>query len=247
MDSDGSVIATANQCDPERNWDVDVATSRVSPEGQALWMNAFGTSAQEAPVALALDPDGNAIVAGVSGPDIGYSDKPSEIMTVKYGGDGNEVWSARYGDPSETNYARALYVDSGGNVFVAGERLPPYGYATEIHVVKYGPNGGLVWSAVYNAYDSQSVAAITGDSLGNLFFTGYIVIEVRDDDDHDPSDDDYRDDDFDPSGDDNSDPGGSGGSGAPACGMGPSDASLPLIAIMCLAGLIGLMLDRKKT
>src|SRR5436190_2192575 len=79
-------------------------------------------------LAVAVDNSGNAYVTGTSfgsGSDYDYA-------TIKYNSAGQEQWVARYDGPGgSSDYARAIAVDSSGNVYVTGESSDTgFDYAT---------------------------------------------------------------------------------------------------------------------
>ena len=83
--------------------------------------------------AIAVGPKGNVYVTG----DSYGSGTGRDYATVKYDGDGNEVWAARYSGPGNNDdRADAIAVDPFGNVYVTG-----YSYGSGIRrdyaTVKY--------------------------------------------------------------------------------------------------------------
>jgi len=125
--------------------------------------------------AIALDPEGNVYVTGVTwvGSDTGY-----DYATIKYDAAGTEIWVSRYDGPSHgSDDAHAIAVDASGNVYVTGESwgyssdTDPNDYAT----VKYDANGNELWVARYNGtangYDTAKAVAV--DAAGNVYVTGW--------------------------------------------------------------------------
>jgi hypothetical protein len=81
---------------------------------------------------IALDPLGNSYVTGRSqgsGGDFDY-------YTVKYNSSGNMVWRVRYDNTYGDDEARALVLDSLGNVYVTGRSIGD-GTAFDYATVKY--------------------------------------------------------------------------------------------------------------
>jgi hypothetical protein len=69
---------------------------------------------------LAVDVNGNVVVAGSSNSTNGWPD--TDYLTIKYSGMGVPLWTNRYSGPANgPDRAYAVAVDSSGNVFVTGE------------------------------------------------------------------------------------------------------------------------------
>ena len=128
----------------------DYATVKYAPDGRELWVSRHDgpASARDGAASIALDAAGDVHVTGIS--DGGATGL--DFVTIKYDGDGHEVWVARFDGPAES-YNDGIYpderfnagtplslvVDSFGNVYVAGSSWggPGYDYVT----IKYAPVG----------------------------------------------------------------------------------------------------------
>ena len=83
------------------------------------------------------DAAGDVLVAGYTEDGTG-----SDMLTIKYSGvDGSVIWRARYDGPTHGNEeARAMALDSHGNVIVAGFS------AADFYTVKYATaDGTMLW------------------------------------------------------------------------------------------------------
>jgi hypothetical protein len=83
------------------------------------------------------------------------------------------LWTNRYNGPVDfDDYARAVTVDSSGNVFVTGESWN--GSATDYATIKYSGAGVPLWTNRYHTPGSGNnfARAIAADSNGNVFVTG---------------------------------------------------------------------------
>ncbi len=104
----------------------DAFVAKISSGGEILWTTYLGGSDQDTAVALALDPQGNAYVAGnTSSPDfpltvphLGPQGENSVFLT-KFSPDGALVYSATLGGEA-SNTAVALAMDASQNAYLAG-------------------------------------------------------------------------------------------------------------------------------
>ncbi len=169
-DSSGNVYVTGQSLGLGTNY--DYATAKYGSAGQELWVaryNGAGNGEDDAN-AMASDGSGNVYVTGVS---LG-SGTGSDYATVKYDSAGQEQWVARYNGPANgSDYARAIAVDSSGNVYVTGRSLGA-GTNLDYATVKYNSAGQEQWVARYNgpANDADDAFAIAVDSSGNVCVTG---------------------------------------------------------------------------
>jgi hypothetical protein len=109
----------------------------MNTNGAWLWTNLYpiGQFPPSSALALAVDSDNNSYVTGNSPDAKGTND----IVTIKYGPNGNQVWLQRYHGPGNGDDAgNAIAVDNNGNVYVTGYETTAAG-GTEIVTIKYSP------------------------------------------------------------------------------------------------------------
>jgi len=156
-------------------WRLDYATVKYDSRGNQLWVaryNGPGNNIDEAN-ALAVDDAGNVYVTGVSRGDRGNGIR-EDYTTIKYDGNGNELWVARYGGPGDgDNTAYAVAVDGAGNVYVTGQSISQEGYL-DFATIKYDSNGNELWVARYNGPGNNvdGADALAVDASGNVYVTG---------------------------------------------------------------------------
>ena len=152
-------------------------TQRYSAaDGAVIWSQQFDGLGQSAdrPAAMAIDSAGNVIVTGTSTSSSGFL----EILTVKYGGDGMLLASARIGAAALNNVASTIATDAPGNVYVSGTSTGygpsyPQGNAN-FFTLKYDANLTEIWQATYNGGQDKndSAQALKVDSVGNVYVLG---------------------------------------------------------------------------
>lgn len=116
------------------------------------------------PSAIAVDVDGNVYVTGKS--YAGGDDWNNDYVTIKYGNVGNEVWTIRYDNGTDTfDRANDLAVDALGNVYITG------GSNGDYRTIKYDTDGNEIWN-VTGPSEGYEAEALAIDSSGNVYVTG---------------------------------------------------------------------------
>jgi hypothetical protein len=167
VDEDGNVYV-AGKTFSDTPYDYSYATVKYDSAGKELWEARYDGPGGDDDVAQAivLDESGNVYVTGKSctGVHTNYA-----YATVKYDGNGTELWAARYEGPGEVDDdARAIAVDGSGSVYVTGSSGGDYA------TIKYDREGSQLWVARYDGPsggDDQAVA-VGVDAAGGVYVTG---------------------------------------------------------------------------
>jgi hypothetical protein len=175
VDTNGDVLVTGRSANGSHNSNLglDYAIIKYSSAGVPLWTNRYDGPAGrfDEATAIAVDGSGNVFVTGNSETDdTGVTD----FVTLAYSGTGDLLWENRYDGPGNGyDHARAVAVDSDGNVLVTGDSLGN-GTLTDFATIKYSNLGVPMWTNRYNgpANKGDQANAIAVDSTGNVFVTG---------------------------------------------------------------------------
>jgi len=145
----------------------DFATIKYSPAGEELWAQYYAGAGNgnDSPVGLALDGQGNIVVAGISR----ETTWRNSYTIIKYSPGGEQLWVKHYAGGD----VKAVGVDSQNNVYVTGT-APPGSANSNYVTIKYSPDGDLLWKRNFNGTgnDRDEAAAIAVDSQGNAIVTG---------------------------------------------------------------------------
>ncbi|MCK6480775.1 MAG: hypothetical protein L6R43_11705 [Planctomycetes bacterium] len=146
----------------------DIAVTRIAPGGDALQYSTYlGGSSAEYALAVAVDGDGSAVVAGTAGsgfPRVGgfqsFAANGNDGFVSRFSPDGSALlWSTAYGGTNGGEYARSVSFDGEGDLFIAGQTD-----STNLPLVS--PRQSLL-SGTYDAF----VAKVQGDGAALLFST----------------------------------------------------------------------------
>jgi hypothetical protein len=133
-----------------------VIASAAGASVQTAWTQRYSagrTKGTNEAVAMALDHQGNVVVAGSSRGTAGDFD----YVVLKYAPSGSNVWVRRFTSAGNSDdRVRALQVDTGGNVYVTGTSV----------TIKYDPEGAPLWTAPFGG---RSLACDTNE---NVYVTG---------------------------------------------------------------------------
>jgi len=154
----------------------DVFLAKFGPDGTHIFSNRFGGTNSENVNALAVDADGNAILAGDFQLSVDFgggtltSAGPSDAYVAKYGPNGAFLWVKQFGDEAEQK-ARAVAIDAKGNVLVGGQAAGSIDFGggplsaqgnPSAFAAKLDPQGGHVWSKVWGSGKASINAIAAG-------------------------------------------------------------------------------------
>jgi len=172
----------------------DVVVLKLDPAGTPIWGKRFGSTANEAAYAIAVDTAGNVHLTGALGGaiDFGGGNLAAGVFVAKLDTAGNHLWSKACGGStaSPTSLGRGIAVDGTGNVLVTGsfgntlscaigQSATSLGVADAFVLRMSGINGGPIWTkgfgdAANSQYGYGIAAAGNGDALVTGSFYGSI-------------------------------------------------------------------------
>lgn len=167
----------------------DAFVVKVAARGDAfLWATYLGGSADDEALAIAVDADGNACVAGRTfSSDFPYKNgfqTRGSAFVARLSADGSRLlYSTGFGG-SGIEVVNAIVVDSAGSIFLAGEAgssdFPALNAFQTVHrgpsdafVAKIGPTGALAYATLLGGDSFEEAFGVAVDSGGRAFVTGY--------------------------------------------------------------------------
>jgi hypothetical protein len=151
--------------------DQDMMLARLNArDGRVAWVKQAGaTTSAERGADVAVDPAGDAVVAGGGDEGVG-------ALVWKWQADGTLAWERQI--PPAVAHSDAwfgrLQADAQGNVYCAGATEGPTqieadNHWTDVLVAKYAATGDLLWSATYNGprdmRDECNALVLTADGV----------------------------------------------------------------------------------
>lgn len=147
FDASGNIYIAGSSDNDEQD-DVDLLLLKYDSEGNLLWDRTIdnGDEQTDAGYVLAIDLDGNAIVAGWTSP---------HPYLVKYSPTGDLLWEDEHVGYSTHDWWQEIETDAEGNIYVLGE-ISPGGEPNHLWTTKYDPDGNILWEQTYIGTSSYS-------------------------------------------------------------------------------------------
>ncbi len=151
------------------------------------WNTFLGSPNTDDIGSIAVDGDGNVYVIGTSYAAWGSPLQPynpggssgPDAFVAKLDPSGTLLWNTFLGSSSD-DFGHGIALDSGGNVYVAGDSnyswgspLRAYSGGKDAFVAKLDPNGTLLWNTFLGGDSNDAAIGIAVGSGGNVYVTGY--------------------------------------------------------------------------
>ena len=156
--------------------------------GEILWNTFMGstdtdTAVFEACESVITDSAGNIYVTGHSDVTWGSPINPfaggSEAFVAKFNSNGVLQWNTFLGS-FDFDYGNAIAVDTGGNIYVAGDSSASWGSPLNAHsgggddvfIARLGSDGTLQWNTFLGSSNGDWCRDIILDTASNIYITG---------------------------------------------------------------------------
>ncbi len=188
---DGTVIAAGHSYSA---WGVPLAgyadfndpfVAKFDRSGNLAWstfVGVIGSSGVDGP-AIAVDPDGNIYITGISTDSWGTPINPYRFLydhfVAKLSPSGTLLWNT-FLNSNSTWQAGSIALDGRGNLYITassigswGTPIRPYAGREDVFVAKLSGSGQLLWNTFLGSSDSSDFGYAVGtDGAGNVYLTG---------------------------------------------------------------------------
>jgi hypothetical protein len=185
-------IASSGSYQTSHQGDYDAFLAVFNSEGQLLFATYYGGDKEDRFFGCAVDADNNYIVVGRSKsaslistvgshqPTLGGA---SDAIVVKFNSAGERQWATYYGGLSSDLFY-SIKTDSYNNIICGGYTYSDEGIATtgafqtmragdaDAFLVKFDPDGQVIWGTYYGGIGSELLFALTTDNNDDIYFTG---------------------------------------------------------------------------
>ncbi len=173
----------------------DIFIAKFDTQWNHLWSKRFGDSLGQSSFSvtdqhssgITTDTSGNIFITGNFRGSVDFgggfltSAGENDIFIAKFDGQGNYVWSKRFGD-SLGQHSSGITTDNSGNIFITGVFYGSVDFGggalisaggSDIFIAKFDNNGNHLWSKRFGDTDYESAGSIDIDTSGNVFIIGY--------------------------------------------------------------------------
>ena len=178
VDASGNAFVTGTVTEIDQGKNILVA-KYAGDDGSLLWRVSYNgtTSRDDRGIAIAVDPDGHAIVAGASA-DFTAQTFFDSFRVIKFDGQtGIQLWTYAV---TNGGRAEAVNVDASGAIYASGRLYHGPGTSAG-HLVKLAAaTGQLIWSAFDSTMGGpDNIASMSLDSSGNVIVAGSTPANVQ--------------------------------------------------------------------
>ncbi|MEM1513058.1 MAG: hypothetical protein QXN15_10930 [Candidatus Jordarchaeales archaeon] len=146
----------------------DVWVLKLDKDGDIVWQKACRGKGNNEANCLAIDGEGNIVVAG-STETFGAGKR--DVWVLKLDKDGDIVWQKAYGGKNNDE-AHSVAIDEDRNIIVAGSTGSFGAGGLDFWVLKLDENGNIVWQKAYGGKKNDEAHSVAIDEDRNIVVAG---------------------------------------------------------------------------
>ena len=141
---------------------------RLDSNGNVKWQKTYGGSDDDMAFAVAVAPNGDIIVAGVTN---SFSSGTADVWVLRLDENGNVKWQKTYGG-SDIDIATAVAIAGNGDIIVAGVTNSFGAGGGDFWILRLDANGNVRWQRTYGGSDDDIAAALAVAPNGDIIVAG---------------------------------------------------------------------------
>jgi hypothetical protein len=154
----------------------DAFVRSFASDGSVLWTTQYGTGGTDVVIGVASDASGNVFVTGfTTGALDGVHAGGHDAYVRSFDEDGALRWAWQFGTAA-FDIGRAIAVDAGGNVYVAGATEGfldgPSAGGSDAFLRSYDNDGNPRWARQFGTGGDDAAFGVATDAAGNVYATG---------------------------------------------------------------------------
>lgn len=154
----------------------DGVVIKYAADGTKLWHRYIQTSQRDRAEAVAVDPQGNVLVAGYTAGDLGgFGAGMDDFFVAKYNAAGTRLWVHQFGSIF-LDHLVGVTTDAQGNVYATGYTRDGNRFLcnceTDLVIVKYDPDGNQLWYRKHGTDEFDNGRDILVDPDGFIYIAG---------------------------------------------------------------------------
>jgi hypothetical protein len=157
----------------------DAFIRKYNSDGDEQWTRQFGTDGEDTAFGVSVDSSGGVYVVGLTRaafPGQTNEGGESDAFIRKYNSDGDEQWTRQFGTDGD-DFARDVFADSSGNVYVVGsfggaEDEDEVIIGGDAFIRKYNSDGDEQWTRQFGTSEGDAANGVSADSSGGVYVVG---------------------------------------------------------------------------
>ena len=146
-----------------------VAASTSAAAATVVTQTTWGGTSRDDAEAVAVAPDGGFYLTGTTTLPAGGE----ELFLIKIAADGSLVWQRSWnGTPHGLYEGNDVAVAADGSVYVTGLFAPNGTQAGDVLLLKFSPNGALIWQRTWDSGNTETGEALAVAGDGSIYVSG---------------------------------------------------------------------------